>query len=221
MSRASLMWTDLDRAVREHRDSVRGMALHYLLLHSLVLGLEARRTLEFGSGASTTIFLLAHRVTDGMHRSISMESRDEIDGGISAASSRSNWQHYQGLSSDMLPRVLADKELLFDAEPYELVLHDGSHAADVVESDLRTILPHVGRYGLVLVHDTQHSYVGPEMQQAVRHILRDFDVSHVTLPFGFGLTILRVESAICGQILLTWTKTGSKHGTIPCRMDDL
>jgi len=201
----------LIRAVEEHNVSTRGMALHYLTLHSILLGMEAQSTLEFGAGASTSIFLAAHQVTGGRHFSISTEPRDAVDGGRCARMSVGDrWFHFQGLSSEILPNLLLRR--------LGVVLHDGSHSTPVVESDLRAVLPFVAQYGLILVHDTQHSYVGPSMRQAIENIVGEFDVSHVTLPYGFGLTIIRNESSLQPPMTFTWKKHGSDHRTASCRI---
>lgn len=203
---------ELAQSVREHAESTRGMALHYMTLYAIVLGMEAQSTLEFGAGVSTSVFLSAHRITGGVHQSISTERRDAVVGIQKHDDAPDRWIHHQGTSSDVLPSALAQTSWI------DVVLHDGSHATDVVEADLRAVLPQVAQYGLILVHDTQHSYVGPAMRQAVGRIIHDFDLSHVTLPYGFGLTILRNEVKAGAPIAFSWRKYGSSHWSVPCRV---
>lgn len=202
---------DLSYIFREMTDNRIGLAPHYLFLYSAVVGLEAKSVFEFGAGMSTRVILDALRETGGELWSCSTEEQFVI-----VMRSRINhypkWRHRAVLSN------VAIKEV--QNEVFDLVLHDGSHAGDVVEADLRAILPRVRQYGLVLVHDTQHSYVGAEMRKAVSVILRDFDVSHVTLPYGFGLTVLRTEAPWHPPVTITRSKIGSSHKTALCRVGD-
>lgn len=190
----------------------RGLAPFYPLLRTLVLGLEARRVFECGTGASTRVLLDALECTRGTLVSCSTEPSEQVFGGFLAGHSR--WKHFRGTSDECLTLVLAGHP-----GPYDLVLHDGSHGALVVERDLRLILPHVLQFGLVLVHDTQHSEYGKPMRQALRTALDEFPLTAVTLPFAYGLTILRMEGNLAlGSVQVTRTKPTSAHWTEPCTL---
>lgn len=212
----------LDLAARDNL----GLAPHYLTLWSAVVGLEARRVLEFGAGGSTAVILdaisaLGPTPEGRVLFSCSTESAEQIEERFGPVPDDALWVHRRGLSSAFASSNPCDGPLL------DLILHDGSHAADVVEADLRWALPRLRQFGLCLVHDSQHSYVGVEVRKALHATLTDpphdlagdgvLALSCTTLPYGFGLTILRRESAWAGQdpIRLTRTKVGSSHQTEP------
>ena len=175
------------------------------LLHAAVLGLAARRTLEFGAGGSTRVFVEAlHK--DGVHTSISTESADQV-AESSGAFPGPCWTHLHGCSE-------AHRD--FDPGPLDLVLHDGSHAADVVAADIAWVWPHIRVFGLLLVHDTQHSYCGAEMREGLRRGLLGAKFSATTLPYGFGLTIIRREEGAPPAVTPGMAKADSAHTTEPC-----
>lgn len=190
----------ITQALQERRS---GLALHYPLLHAAVLGLGAQCTLEFGAGGSTRVIVDALALTGGCHLSISMESRAELRAAHSIENSR--WLHAQGLSE--AHRDLATGEL-------DLVLHDGSHAADVVIADVAWTWPRLRRFGLLLVHDTQHSYVGEEMRRGLSLGLASARARYTstTLPYGFGLTIIRREDGDA-SVQPAIAKAGGHHAT--------
>lgn len=194
----------------EWRESQRGMALHYPLLYAIVRGMEAREVFEFGAGVSTRVILDALEETGGSLRSCSTEAADQICGGLLYPSSR--WTHFQMVSEKVWTQMPSD--IIFD-----VVLHDGSHAAPVVEDDLRHILPRMAQFGMLLVHDTQHSYSGKEVRRGLLNALQEVEYSMTTLPYGFGLTLVRIEgSDRNGRIHPRWRKQGSPHETLPVRV---
>lgn len=178
------------RLWRAHRT---GLAPHYPLLYSLVLGMGAQRVFEFGTGDSTEVLLAALRQTGGRLYSCAPMAAPEIE--LDAT----QWIYYPTTSAEALPQVP-------ETEAFDLVLHDGSHSARVVEADLLAILPKVKIGGLVLVHDTLHSYVGREMRTAVTSVMDAYRLDElddflgatglhlITLPFGFGLTMLQMRA---------------------------
>jgi hypothetical protein len=182
-----------------------GLALHYPLLHAMVIGLDARRTLEFGAGGSTRVITDAIALTRGMHVSISTEDLEAVEHRYGVH--RQHWRHFCGLS---------DEHRNVEAGDLDLVLHDGSHAADVVARDVAWVWPKIRRFGLLLVHDTQHSYVGAEMREGLARGLELAGAcrSMTTLPFGFGLTIVRREDGEA-PIVPARAKIGSPHTTWP------
>lgn len=195
----------LDLAARDDL----GLAPHYLVLWAVVVGLEAVNVLEFGAGGSTFIVGEALAALGARRRllSCSMEPPLDIVRRYGPMPPGVVWEHRRGLSSALA---------LTDDGHFDLILHDGAHAADVVEADLRLALPHLRRFGLVLVHDTQHSYVGGEMRDALRalHTAPPCALSSTTFPYGFGLTILRREDGD-DPIHPTRGKVGSSHSTRP------
>jgi predicted O-methyltransferase YrrM len=190
--------------------SRRGLDTHYPFLYNAVLGLEAKKVFEFGAGKSTFVLLAALQRTGGVLRSISTETVAQIVDAVWNGAPPLQpwaWVHTTGRTQDQT--FLAGL-----GDVYDLVVHDGSHAARVVRKDLRRIMAHVNQYGLILIHDTQHSYVGGEMREAVREGLRDTAHTRVTLPYGFGLTIVRVEgNAHLGTVQIARQKQGSPHRT--------
>jgi predicted O-methyltransferase YrrM len=203
------------RLWRAHRT---GLAPHYPFLYSLVLGLGAQRVFEFGAGGSTEVLLAALNQTGGRLYSCSPDPAPEIQGPDPA-----QWVYY-GTTSDQALRHLPE------AETFDLVLHDGSHSARVVEADLLAILPKVKIGGLVLIHDTLHSYVGREMRTAVTSVMDAYRLDElddflgavglhvVTLPFGFGLTILQMRATLAQtqeHVSLGPEKATSPHRTLP------
>lgn len=183
-----------------------GLALHYPLLRAAVVGLDARDTFEFGAGGSTKVILEALPSVQSFHLSISTESKDQIQKHY-AIDPALAWDHRQGLSQEM-------REILTPDSRLDLVLHDGSHAADVVAEDVAWVWPHLRCCGLLLVHDTQHSYVGAEVCADLARGLAGARFTATTLPYGFGLTIVRRED---GDDLIkpAIAKSSSPHATIP------
>lgn len=185
----------------------RGFALHYLLLYSIVCGLETKNSYEFGTGLSTEVILNALKETGGRHTSCSKTSREEICEG--SLKDNTNWTHHHMISSEAL-RLLEDDEL------FDFVLHDGSHNGKIVAPDLVAIVPHMKQYSMILVHDTQHSKSGHSTFEAVVKGLRGVPYSFTTLPYGYGLTIVRIEgNSQNGQVVITRKKESSEHVTKP------
>lgn len=187
-------------------DRALGLALHYPLLHAAVVGLAARRTFEFGAGGSTRVLLDAIATTGGEHHSISTAPQEEIAARY-AIRPPARWAHTHGRSEDH--RGL-------DVGLLDLVLHDGSHSADVVAGDIAWIWPRLRPFGLLLVHDTQHGYVGPQMREGLR---RGLDAAGArctctTLSYGFGLTIVRREEGGPGMVEPAVAKVISSHQTV-------
>lgn len=199
-----------------------GLALHYPLIHAAVVGMNARRTLEFGAGGSTRVFLEA-LPPDALHASISTESLREIavryqlpvaigEGERAAFVNRHgcapgpHWLHLGGMSSGFRD---------VNPGPLDLILHDGSHAADVVAADIAWAWRNLRRYGLLLVHDTMHSYCGAETRHGVLRGLAGYpgEYTATTLPFGFGLTVIRRECGGPDPIVPAKAKADSAHET--------
>jgi len=98
---------------------------------------------------------------------------------------------------------------------FDFVLHDGAHDYETVLHDLQKIIPYMKRDSILMVHDTLHSHCGPGMRKAVDKALDGVDVELVTLPFGFGLDIIRIMgTSLSPQIEITKNKPGSPFVTM-------
>jgi len=185
----------------------RGFALHYPLLFSIVYGLETKNAFEFGAGLSTRVILEALDVSGGKLISCSLKSKDEILGG--RIKDHLRWTHFH-MKSDALDM----KQI--EGSRFDFVLHDGSHRGDVLKRDLRKIVPLIKQYGILLIHDTHHSKVGERMRQGLLSGLEGVKHSKVTLPYGYGLTIVKVDgNESNGQVDITRGKIGGTTTTIP------
>lgn len=192
-----------------------GLAPHYLTIYAIARGMGAREVLEFGAGVSTRVLLDALAVTDGHLVSISTDPRWSVVQRMGRGDpGAGRWEHHQGQSTEILAGQMVCRPTL------DLVVHDGSHTAGVVASDLRDALPRLRRFGLALVHDSQHSDCGEAVRSGIRAALHGLDFSAVTLPYGFGLTILRREDGLDPLPGTAADKVTSPHRTEPTRFDD-
>ena len=196
----------ISKLYRIQNEFKRGFALHYFTLYSIVYGLETKNSYEFGTGVSTQIILKALKETGGLHTSCSKSSKEEICNG--SLKNNPLWTHYHMKSELALPLLKGD-------ELFDFVLHDGAHNGKIVYKDLQTIIPHMKQYSMLLVHDTQHSSLGKDLQEAVVKSL-NVKYSMVVLPYGCGLTIVRIEgNEHNGQVSITKKKFNSPNTTIP------
>jgi len=152
-----------------------GMALHYMTLYSLVLGVEAKNVFEFGGGFSSRVILEALEETGGKLISCDPQTDEELE-----MTSHPKWTHHQMKSNKALKMLKPD-------DMFELVFHDGSHRWDVLKKDIKGILPHIKRNGLIVVHDTIEYGKHYDLQKG----LKIFKKERLTLPYGCGLTIIR------------------------------
>jgi len=186
-----------------HHDDLGGLCRHYMTLYSVVLGLETRTALELGAGFSTRVILSALAHTGGRLFSIDVRPlRDTGNDPRFLAAYAQPWTYLQGDSRDMVEK-LGD-------EVFEFVLHDGSHEPEIVQADLEAILPRMKKNAILLVHDTEHPIHDYGLAPACQRALRDVGHSTVTLPFGFGLTVVRVEEDFGHVVVETsWHKRPS------------
>lgn len=202
---------------RAHRT---GLAPYYPLLYSLVIGMGAQRVFEFGTGESTKVLHAALKQTGGVLVSCcppdacSPFCEHDAMGGV--IKHDDHWHHYGCLSSQAIPQL--GPEDIFD-----LVLHDGSHSADVVASDLLGILPRMRHGGLILIHDVLHSYVGEAMKRGIEAGAcgakpETLDILQITLPFAFGLMILQTYCTGNGPVSIGPEKASSPHHTVRIAM---
>ena len=181
-----------------------GLALHYPFIFSAVVGLETKEAFEFGSGRSTSVIFDALGHTGG-HLTIVSPKEEPLLGLVRSLT------HHRGLSQDFRH---------VDVPPLEFVLHDGSHDAATVAEDLAWIIPRVRPFGLIFVHDPHHSYSGPGVQDGIYAGLRrhgQITWSATTLPYGFGLTVIRIEhnKLLTPLVLEKPAKSRSEHRTVP------
>ena len=169
------------RLWRQHRT---GLAPFYPFLYSMVIGMGAQTVFEFGVGDSTEVLLAALRETGGRLYSCSPDSslsvRDEEP---------AQWIYYRTTSDVALPQIPEE-------ESFDLCLHDGSHSANVVADDLVAITQRMRGGGLIMVHDSLHSYVGTQVRSGIdqaMHRMPRRKLMEITLPFAFGLTLLQVD----------------------------
>jgi len=160
--------------------------------------MEAKKVLELGSGFSTPTILAALEQTGGTL--ITCDQRDLENTGNSAnlVQQYPTWRYVKGKTEDTLHRLRAER--------FDVVLHDASHDVFPVLRDLRTIIPLVKQNGIVLIHDTAHTAF-PRLKWAIRLAFLFTRHEIVTLPYGHGLTIVRIlGSAHNGAVTLTWEK---------------
>jgi len=180
---------NLDFIVKKHHLNDTGLTRHYLTLYSIILGMESKNVFEFGAGFSTQSMIEALKLTGGKLTSVDMrtvESRTDFPFNFEN-DNKDIWSFHNGNSLDVVPTLDHNK-------CYDVVLHDGSHTGPDVTKDLDNIVPYVKTGGLVLIHDTTHYDLGPEMRQGVANskLIKEYKHDGSTLPYGYGLTIIRL-----------------------------
>lgn len=181
-----------------------GFALHYLTLYSIVIGMEANNVLEFGAGYSTEVILRALDDAGNGHL-VSIDRGDHkwdfIEKRLKAR--LETWRY----NFEDIHHIVQNKV-------YEVCLHDGNHREKEVVADLGVIIPRMKVNGIILLHDTE---AGPEslgiqtMKTTNIFSRIPYNLEYCTLPFGCGLTIIRVRHDFGhGKCKLTWSKFGRK-----------
>lgn len=192
---------NIESIVHEHHTGAVGFTRHYLTLYSLVLGMEAQNVFELGAGFSSPTILAALKKTGGKLTTCDNRSVEhkQLTGVMEEYKDR--WTYHQAESRDFLKTI--------SNEVYDVVLHDGAHDFKNIILDLWKIAPRVKKNGLILVHDTFH----PGLQRrslslAVRIGLFPRRYEIVTLPYGNGLSIIRMKSnAHLGTFVPKWSKS--------------
>lgn len=191
-----------ENIVKTHHGTQFGFSRHYLLLYSVVLGLEAKSVFEFGIGFSTKVIMKALEKTKG--RLTSVDVRDAEICGISKKEQckfSKKWKFLHGRSQE----ILKD----FGESSFDLVLHDGAHNGPTVRDDLKLIIPRIKKNGILLIHDTEHKYT--DILDGVIEALKGTKHQRIELPYGCGLTIIRIlEDFGNGEVTLTWKKQKRK-----------
>lgn len=181
-----------------------GFDLHYPFLYGLVVGTEAQSVFEFGAGFSTQTILKALEQTGG--HLITCDRRPLAQTGNPSSLSeiyKNRFTYLEGNSHSQLKRL--------SHETFDCVLHDGSHNARVVFSDLRAIIPRMKKNGIILIHDTEHPALSPLflLKLAVRLALlsRLCRYEILTLPYGYGLSVVKITSDLGnGRVAPRWQK---------------
>ncbi len=170
----------LNQIVKMHHSREGALSLHYLLIYSIVYGLETQLAFEFGSGGSTKVILEALKRTNGNLISCNIVSKQEL-----LPDTDDHRLTYLHMSSEEAMKRL-------DHQVFDFVLHDGAHDAATVAADIKAIAPRIKQYGILLVHDTQQSKLD-ELREGVIKGLKGIRNSMTTLPYADGLTIIRIE----------------------------
>lgn len=200
-----------------------GLSMYYPLIYSIVRGMETKRAFEFGAGWSTKVILDALRETEGYLLSISTDSQKDVmvknqtfegawdDVVWAYGKYMEGWTHFKGQSDTFR----ADFENSFGRLlPFDFVLHDGSHTEEVVFQDLAWVLAKMKYNSILLVHDVLHSKDGPGMRRAVKVALKPYKHEIVTLPYGFGLSIIEMkDNKHNGTVKIKKNKPTSNHTT--------
>jgi predicted O-methyltransferase YrrM len=189
-----------DEIIKKHHSDDAGFCRHYLTLYAMVLGIEAKSVFEFGCGFSSKTILQALEKTGG--KLITCDTRPIGGTGISKAElgkHMANWRYIQGNSLDVVPNL--------KNEVFDLVLHDGSHEQEVVEQDLQYIIPKIKKNGVILIHDTLHPGGFKVDFNQCKKVLKDVKHEFVTLPYGYGLTIIKIKEDFGnGEVEIKWRK---------------
>lgn len=220
------MTPDIGYILDEMDRRERGFAPHALLLYAIVRGMCPASVLEFGAGLSTRVILDALDAREhGSLVSIGTDPAEDVAKAHGFRVDHPRWRYVQGLSRDVLPAALGST--CGEARcphhpaggPLDLILHDGAHDAETVAADLNTSYWHLRNSGLLLVHDTWHSGVGAAVRSGFERGLDSYDgADSVTMPYGFGLTIIRKRDSVHGRVDVTMSdKRTSQHRTEPCQ----
>lgn len=184
--------------IKIHHGNQFGFSRHYLLLYSIVLGLETKLAFEFGTGQSTKVIIEALKKTKG--KLISNDVRDADICGITSKDQKKYsdiWQFLQGRSNEVLSNV--------EESGFDFVLHDGAHDGKTVLEDLQFIIPKMKKNGILLVHDTEYEY--EDIRKAVGVALQKVKHQRIELPYGCGLSIIRIRQDFGnGKVKVSWKK---------------
>jgi predicted O-methyltransferase YrrM len=178
----------------ERAPSFLGFRQHFITLYSIVYGLECRDVLEVGAGYSTYMILGAlGDLNQGHLTSVDRRPRGKTLDLVNPGGDLEERLTY--IQGEFLDQIDALKG------PYDLFLQDGTHRCPEIAHEVGLIALRMRQNGLILVHDTMvlaNGNIFTEMPGAFEH---------VTLPYGYGLTIIRViEDYGNGEIDPKWKK---------------
>ena len=186
----------LEKIEQQRRASTGGFSLHYGFLYSLILGMESKNVFEFGSGLSSEVILNALEETDGKLTSVDVRPIEQNNRTFYMKYPK--WNYVRGDSTKILDDM--------NHEPYDVILHDGSHIGSEVLIDLEKIYPYLKQDGILITHDTLHPYKGEQMMKAVDEFAKDKSLERCTLPYGYGLTFFRNVKESKHKVTLSWEK---------------
>lgn len=177
-----------------------GFRLHYLTLYSIIYGMEAKNVFEFGCGYSTQVILEALSETGGKLTTNDLRKIEDTSNPKELIEEhKHHWRYLEKRSDEALKNDIA-------GEVYDVVLHDGAHEVLTVMKDIRQIVKHMKQDAILIVHDTNHKSF-PYLPWAVRLGLFPYRYELVTLPYGSGLSIVRLKSNLGnGRVELKWKK---------------
>jgi hypothetical protein len=166
---------------------------HLLIIYSLAIGVNAQRIIELGIGSTTRTLRAAALQTGGKVFSCDLD-RQRFSRLLTNVTPE--WSLQLSSSTEFLKNIVA---------PLDFVVHDAAHDYGQVKMDLELIFPMMRQFGLVCIHDTQHNILGKEMILAIKDASKNAQISFVSLPFQYGLTILRIEQSQYKTIPPAWT----------------
>jgi len=189
---------NLQELFDRHHANNAGFCRHYLTLYSIVLGMEAKSAFEFGSGFSTKTILMALEKTNGKLITCDYRPLNQtaIFFDLNELKQYPNFK-YLCKRSNMIKTDI-------EKETFDFVLHDGAHDSATVINDFKMIIPRMKKGSILLLHDTTHKEY--DLYKAVDS-LSWVKNSHVTLPYGYGLTIIKIEEDLGnGEVEIKWHK---------------
>ena len=154
---------------------------HLLVLYSIVKGLKAKRVLEIGYGRSTSV--LARAVNENEGRMICCDW-DDFSNCLSKKENKVV-KYIFGNSSEIWKRDEG-----FD---FSFLDHFGKEGLKIpfLFSEIENCLSKMKTNGIIAMHD---SFVESFRMNKTLDLLQDRkDVEYVTLPYNYGLTILRYK----------------------------
>lgn len=167
-------------------DLLRDMDQHLLTLYTIARFLPAKVAVEIGTddGSSTIPLLLGMMENDGVLYSIDPAPCGIAKDRVNAAAMDLRWRFINKRSADAVQDVPPLIDLLFI---------DGDHSAGGVRADWENYSPLVRRNGLVLFHDAMNQKEFPGIYTLIETDIRPNwgEYECCTLPFGWGLTIVR------------------------------
>lgn len=156
---------------------------HYPFLYSIAYAIGAKKVLDIGIGSTTSVLRAAVSRQGGTVYSCDIDVR--------------RFQHLLNHQTRDWRLFLEDSETFLKRiePPFDLVCHDGAHDYRQVRRDLEIIMSKMRKFGIVVVHDTQQVELGANMLLAIHDICDSHPTKYVHLPYGCGLTIIRVEES--------------------------
>jgi predicted O-methyltransferase YrrM len=191
---------NIQELIERHHANNAGFCRHYMTLYSMVLGMETKSAFEFGSGFSSKVILMALEKTGGKLITCDNRSLDQtaIFYNKEEMLKYTNWQYLQKKSKEIYEDLKEEK--------FDFVLHDGAHDVPTVQEDIKHVFPRMKQGAIFLLHDTNHSTVNYNLIKCIQNI-NWCKISYITLPYGYGLTIVTIEEDFGnGKVYIKWQK---------------